>query len=182
MLFSTGTAYAPLTSSSATDAAFDLPFAFPLDISALRQTITLGFAGTDFGSLTIPKGPSKTDVNSRIIHLTFESVPLEVTSNGRSTFEDFVAATTVGAQETIRLTGSADADAQTAVGLLSLKNIDFSVESTIAGLQGLKARPVTVDSLDVNHGYSDYLLIKVASALYNPRYRYFIYLLSRVTS
>jgi len=43
------------------------------------------------------------------------------------------------------------------------------VESDIAGLQGLNARRVTVSNLDVNHGYPDYLLINVNSALYNPR-------------
>ncbi|KAF9484474.1 hypothetical protein BDN70DRAFT_872495 [Pholiota conissans] len=168
LMFSNESPFAPLTSTKSTDAAFSIPFAFPLDITALQQTINLGFSGSTFGQLVIPKGPSKTDIGARIIHLTFANIPLEVSDGGQSTFDRFVAATTVGSKETLQLIGSADADADTAVGLLSLKNITFSVNSDIAGLQGLNTRPVTINSLDVNHGFSDFLLIKVNSALFNP--------------
>ncbi|KDR75403.1 hypothetical protein GALMADRAFT_553913 [Galerina marginata CBS 339.88] len=168
LIFSAQSPFRPVTSSKSTDAAFTLPFAFPLDISALEQTITLGFQGSDFAQLAIPKGPSTTDVEARVIHLNFKDVPFGVFDNGHSTFEQFVAATTTGSQETLRLSGFANADASTAVGLLSLTDIDFSVDSTINGLQGLNARPVTVNDLDVNHGFPDFLLIKVDSALFNP--------------
>ncbi|KAF9484472.1 hypothetical protein BDN70DRAFT_122528 [Pholiota conissans] len=168
LLFSTDAAYAPVTSSKATDAAFTLPFAFPLDISALEQTITLGYDGFDFGQLAIPKGPSTTDVDARVIHITFDNVPLAIASSGHPTFNKFVAATTVGSKQTVRLSGFANADAKTAVGLLSLTNIDFSVDSDISGLQGLNARPVAISRLDVKHGYPDYLLINVDGILYNP--------------
>ncbi|CAA7259257.1 unnamed protein product [Cyclocybe aegerita] len=168
LMFSSHSPFAPSTSSKSTDAAFTLPFAFPIDISALQQTLTLGFQGTNFAELAIPKGPSTTDVEARVIHLGFSNVPLAVFDSQRSTFEQFVTATTVGSRQTLRLSGSADADARTAVGVLSLKGIAFSVDSDIAGLQGLASRPVTVANLDVNHGFPDYLLIKVDSALFNP--------------
>lgn len=167
--FSTQAPFAPVTGSKSTDAAFTLPFAFPIDITALEQTLTLGFEGSAFGQLAIPRGPSKTDVASRVIHLTFDNVPLQVSSEGHDTFEKFVAATTVGSTQTISLSGAANADALTAVGLLSLSNLDFSVNSEIAGLQGLNARPVTIANLDVNHGFPDFLLINVDSGLFNPR-------------
>ena len=170
LFFTSQTAFDPVTGSNSTDAAFTLPFAFPLDIIALQQTITIGFQGTDFAQLAIPKGPSTTDVQARIIHLTFQNVPFTAFDNVHADFEQFVAATTTGTSETLQLSGSANVDADTAVGLLSLTNIGFSVGSNIAGLQGLNSRPVTVSNLDVNHGYSDYLLIKVDSALFNPRY------------
>ncbi|KAJ3518119.1 hypothetical protein NLJ89_g70 [Agrocybe chaxingu] len=168
LMFSSQSPFAPSTSSKSTDAAFTLPFAFPIDISALQQTLTLGFQGTNFAELAIPKGPSTTDVEARVIHLGFSNVALAVFDSQRSTFEQFVTATTVGSRQTLRLSGNADADARTAVGVLSLKGIAFSVDSDIAGLQGLASRPVTVADLDVNHGFHDYLLIKVDSALFNP--------------
>lgn len=102
--------------------------------------------------------------------LTISSVPFAVFDNTHSNFDAFVAATTVGSTETLHLSGAANADAQTAVGLLSLTDISFSVDSVIDGLQGLNTKPVTVADLDVNHGFPDYLLIKVNSALFNPRY------------
>ncbi|KAJ7594702.1 hypothetical protein C8J56DRAFT_446479 [Mycena floridula] len=168
LFFTEATAYSPKTTSKSATAAFTLPFAFPLDITALEQTITVSYQDKSFAQLAIPKGPSSTDVDSRIIHLTFADVPFAVFDDGHSTFDDFVAATTVGKTQTMGLSGAANADANTAVGLLSLKDIGFSVSSSIDGLQGLNARPVTVANLDVNHGFSDYLLIKVDSALFNP--------------
>lgn len=169
LLFTENTAYDPSTSSKSTDAAFTLPFGFPIDISALEQTINIAYEGQSFAQLAIPKGPSNTDVQDRIIHLTFDDVPFAVFSDGHGTFDKFVAATTIGKVTTMGLSGSANADAKTAVGLISLSDIAFSVDSSIDGLQGLNTRRVTVSNLDVNHGYSDYLLIKVDSAIFNPR-------------
>ncbi|KAG1851680.1 hypothetical protein F4604DRAFT_1933963 [Suillus subluteus] len=151
-----------------TTAAFTLPFAFPVDITALAQNITAGYNGQSFAELVIPRGPSTTDVQNRIIYLTFSNVPFAVYSDQHETFQNFIAATTLGSSQTLALSGVANADASTAVGVLSLVDIEFSVQSTITGLQGLKAKPASVANLDVNHGYSDYLLITVDTSLFNP--------------
>lgn len=170
LLFTDDTAFNPSTSSSSTDAAFGLPFAFPIDISSLEQTITVGYNGQSFAQLALPRAPSTTNVEQRIIHLTFDSVPFAVFDDQHDTFSTFVAATTVGKTETLHLAGAANADANTAVGTLSLTNITFSVDSSIEGLQGLDTKPVTINDLDVNHGFPDHLLIKVNSNIFNPRY------------
>ena len=169
LLFTEATAYDPMSSSNATTAAFTLPFAFPLDITSLAQNITVGFNGQSFAELIIPEGPSTTDVQSRVIYLTFSNVPFAVFADQHSVFDNFIAATTLGNMQTLALSGAANAAASTAVGVLSLTDIEFSVDSTIAGLQGLVAKPATVSNLDVNHGYSNYLLITVDTTLYNPR-------------
>jgi hypothetical protein len=168
-MFTDSTAYNPSTSSNSTDAAFTLPFNFPIDISALEQTLAIGFEGTTFAQLSLPKAPSHTDVQNRVIHITFDNVPFAVFNDKHATFDRFVTATTVGKTQTLHLSGSANADAKTAVGVLSLTGINFSVDSSINGLQGLNTKPVTVSNLDVNHGFSDFLLIKVDSSLFNPR-------------
>ncbi|KIK99094.1 hypothetical protein PAXRUDRAFT_30734 [Paxillus rubicundulus Ve08.2h10] len=169
LLFTEDMSYDPMSSSNATTAAFTLPFNFPVDITSLAQNITVGFNGQSFAELVIPNGPSTTDVESRIIYLTFSNVPFAVYADQHPVFDSFVAGTTLGSMETLALSGAANAAASTAVGILSLSDIEFSVDSSIAGLQGLVAKPVTVANLDVNHGYSDYLLIKVDTALFNPR-------------
>lgn len=169
LLFTQATAYDPMSSSNATTAAFSLPFGFPIDITSLSQNITAGFNGQSFAELVIPEAPSTTDVQSRIIYLTFSDVPFAVFADQHSVFDDFIAATTLGDMQTLALSGAANAAASTAVGVLSLSGIDFSVDSSIAGLQGLVAKPAAVMNLDVNHGYSDYLLITVDTTLYNPR-------------
>jgi hypothetical protein len=169
LMFSKNHPYAPTSSSKSTDAAFQLPFAFPIDIKALEQTIIVGWQGQDIAKLVVPKGPSSTDVAARIIHLSFNDVPFTVYGDKHNQFNDFVAATTVGSTVTLSLDGNANADASTAIGLLSLSGITFNVDSNIAGLQSLNAKPVTVSNLDVAHGYRDYLSIKVDGTLNDPR-------------
>ena len=140
-----------------------------MEISSLEQTITIGYEGQAFAELSLPKASSITDIEKRIVHLTFDKVPFAVFNGQHPTFEKFVAATTVGKTQSLHLSGTANAEAKTAVGLLSLTGIDFSVDSSLEGLLGLSARPVSISNLDVNHGYPDYLLIKADSALFNPR-------------
>ncbi|KAG6820875.1 hypothetical protein H0H93_010219 [Arthromyces matolae] len=168
LLFTENTAYDPYSSSQSTDAKFTLPFGFPLDITALEQTLTIGINGTAFAQLAIPKTPAATDVQNRIVHLAFNDVPFMVFSDQHPTFDRFVAETTTGKTESLQLSGSASAEAQTAVGLLYLEGIQFSLDTSIEGLQGLNVKPVFVGSVDVNHGFPDFLLIKVLGTLYNP--------------
>lgn len=169
LLFTDGTAYDPMTSSNETTATFTLPFNFPIDITSLEQNITVGYDGQSFAELVLPNAPCTTDVQARIIHLTFSNIPFAVFAGQHAAFQNFVAAMTTGSTQTLALSGAANAAASTAVGVLSLTDIEFAVSSSLEGLQGLISKPATVSNLDVNHGYSDHLLIKVDTSLYNPR-------------
>ena len=167
--FTEGTAYNPSTSSNYATAVFTLPFNIPVDIKSLEQNISVSTGGAPFAELVIPKGPTTTDVQQRVIHLAFSDVPFAVFDDQHGLFQLFLASTTTSTNQTMTLSGTANADADTAVGLLSLQGIKFSVNTEIAGLQGLTAKPTLVTSLDVSHGFPDYLLIKVNSSLFNPR-------------
>lgn len=149
--------------------AFTLPFDLPVDIKALETNISVSAGGASFAELAIPKEPVRTDVQQRIIHLTFSNVPFAVFGGQHSAFQQFLASTTMSTTESMSLSGVADTDVNTSVGLLSLRGIEFSVNTSIAGLQGLTSKPPPVTSLDVNYGFPDYLLIKVNSSLFNPR-------------
>ncbi|KAI0298570.1 hypothetical protein BC826DRAFT_1096594 [Russula brevipes] len=153
--FTEGTAYDPTTSSNDTTAAFALPFNFPVNIKALEQNISVSTGGAPFAELVIPKGPATTDVQ-------------QLFSDQHGAFQQFLASTTMSTTQTLTLSGKANTDAETAIGLLSLTGIEFSVGSSIAGLQGLNSKPTLITSLDVSHGFSDYLLIRVNSSLFNP--------------
>ena len=169
MLFTEGTTYDPATGSNDSTVAFTLPFGLPLDIKALGTNISVSAGGASIAQLAIPKEPVRTDVQQRIIHLTFSNVPFAVYGDQHSAFQQFLASTTMSTIESMILSGEADTDVNTGVGLLSLRGIKFSVNTSIAGLQGLASKPTLVTSLDVNHGFPDYLLIKVNSSLFNPR-------------
>ncbi|KAL1718757.1 hypothetical protein EV715DRAFT_290908 [Schizophyllum commune] len=168
LMFDEDSAWAPPSSTNDTEAAFTIPFAFPIDIVALQETITIGWQGTDVGQLKVDKSPTTTDIDARVIYITFKDTPLTAYDDKHDAFSQFLAATTTGETVTLSLSGTSNADASTAVGVLSLKDIDFSVSTDIGGLQGLNAKPVTVGNLDVKHGYSDYLLITLDGDLYNP--------------
>jgi len=148
---------------------FTLPFDLPVDIKALDTNISVSAGGASFAELAIPKEPVRTDVQQRIIYLTFSNVPFAVFGGRHNAFQQFLASTTVSTAESMTLSGEADTDVSTGVGLLSLRGIEFSVNTSIAGLQGLTSKPARVTSLDVNHGFPDYLLIKANSLLFNPR-------------
>lgn len=169
LMFTEDTAYRPASSSNATDAAFALPFGFPVDIIALEQTINVGFDGTNMAELVLPKAATETEVDERIIHIKFDDVPFAVLSGQNSVFDRFVASIATTDRETMRLSGSANGDAKTAVGTLALQGLDFDVESSIGGLQGLNTVPVVISDLDVNRGFPEFLLIKVQSRITNPR-------------
>ncbi|KAI6135778.1 hypothetical protein EV401DRAFT_1898270 [Pisolithus croceorrhizus] len=168
LLFTNNTVYDPTATSNATTAAFTLPFGFPVDIVSLEQNITVGYDDQTFAELIIPNTPCTTNIQTRVIYITFSDIPFTVFSNQHGVFQNFLAATTTGSSQKVVLSGASNAAASTAVGLLSLNDIEFTVNSTVEGLQGLSAKPTTVEGLDVYHGYSSYLLIKVDTSLYNP--------------
>lgn len=173
LMFTEPTEWDPATSTTSTTAAFQLPFAFPVDIVAMDEDIGVSYNGDSFAVLSVPHGTVQTDVQDRLIHLTFSNVPFAVNGDKHSVFQDFLASTTLSETQTMGLSGLANTDASTAAGTISLTKIAFDVQTTIAGLQGLNTVPTIVTNLDVNHGYSDYLLINVDTSLLNPRFVYF---------
>ncbi|KEI38214.1 uncharacterized protein L969DRAFT_517877 [Mixia osmundae IAM 14324] len=171
LLFTTATSWSPSFSTSNTVAAFQLPFAFPLDITAASTNIVSQDAGTDFALITVPQIPTTTDVTARLLTLAFQNVPFAVDptySNQHATFSQFLTDTTDGVNKSFVLHGTASTVAQTAVGALNINEIPFQVTTEIAGLQGLNAQPATVSNLDVFHGYPDYLQINVNAHIFNP--------------
>ncbi|GAA5969858.1 hypothetical protein JCM21900_004182 [Sporobolomyces salmonicolor] len=172
--FNQSSPWSPAFSTDNTVAAFSLPFAFPIDITSLASGIYAADSGStsrkrstgDFALLDVPLNPAKTDVTARTIQLTFANVPFKSVDN--SGFSSFLTQVTDDVSKTFTLHGSADTVAGTAVGALNLDGIDFSVSTSLLGLQGLNAEPATVSDLDVYHGYSSYLQINVNAHLYNP--------------
>jgi hypothetical protein len=132
--FPAGSAYAPISSSSNTEAKFDLPFGFALDIVSLEQTILASYQNAQFAQLALGTIPATTDVTNRIIHLAFQNVPFAVVAGAETTFQNFLAATTTADTVTFGLSGTASSQANTSIGLLSISGIAFSVQSNMKGL------------------------------------------------
>ncbi|KAM0789126.1 hypothetical protein ACM66B_003180 [Microbotryomycetes sp. NB124-2] len=178
LFFSESDPWAPRFSSDTT-ASFQLPFAFPVDIQQIATVITAGAPNSgpqstrlskrapgDFAELDVPNGPARTDIVARTTLIPIENAPFQSVDNGE--FSAFVARTTVSNTVSFSLNGNADTKTSTAIGLLTLVDIAFDVDTTLLGLQGLNAQPTTVSDLDVFRGYPDYLQINVNARLYNP--------------
>jgi hypothetical protein len=130
----------PPNSSKFTDLTFQIPFGFPFDVKRAAQNIVVSYEGTSFVKITIPESDASTDVEAKVIRLTSSHVPLVVFGDKHDVFNNFKVATTIGKTQALCLTGTASFKVSTAVGLLSLTDIEFSVESNIEGLQGLNVK------------------------------------------
>lgn len=133
LTFTPDTAFNPSASSRATTANFGLPFKFPIDIVEIEQTIDVSFNGQDLARLNIPRGPSNTDVAQRIIHINFNNIPFAVFGDKHSQFSDFLKAATINNEVQVTLSGTASAQAKTAVGTIGLSGIQFNVPSKLNG-------------------------------------------------
>lgn len=159
--FTESTEWSPISGTKSTLAAFDLPFAFPIDVTGLQSNIAVNYEGNDVAVLPIGLTATTTDVASRIIHLAFNNVPFEVFGDQHSNFASFLESTTVNSEQSFSLIGAANTTTNIAIGEVVIQDIAFNVQTSIAGLQGLKARPTNISNLDVAHGFPDYLLINV---------------------
>lgn len=165
LIFDQATPWSPLFSTTDTIAAFQLPFAFPVDITHIQTSITAASnsggsrkrAIADFATLDVPLVPATTDVVARKIALVFNNVPF--TSIDNDVFSSFLLDVTQSANSNLGLHGTANTVTATAVGNINLADIGFSVSTPLLGLQGLNAQPATVTDLDVARGFSNYLQI-----------------------
>lgn len=116
-MFDAQNVWSPMFSTDNTIATFQLPFAFPIDITQIATSITTSNNeggsssslskrdASDFAVLNVPQVPAKTDVVSRNILLTFSNVPFASTSN--SLFSTFLLDTTQGTSMNLGLHGTA---------------------------------------------------------------------------
>ncbi|PVF99379.1 hypothetical protein CPB86DRAFT_293734 [Serendipita vermifera] len=171
MDFPAGSAYAPISSSSDTAVAFQLPFGFALNIVELKQTIYAKYQGSQFAQLALGTVPAQTDTAARIIHLSFSNIPFQVTSGQEGTFQQFLAQTTTTDSVTFGLAGNADSVAETSIGRLTISDIAFDVPSVLKGINTFGG---TAQISDVHiaggggEGGSQYLSSPLKTGLNNP--------------
>ena len=168
LAFTQGTAWAPATSTTNTTAPFFLPFAFPIDITQATGAFIANYQGQDAAVLNVPPVAARTDVATRVLTLAFEDIPFQVYDDKHAVFSQFIADTTANEQVTFNLHGSTQATVNTAIGSITIDDVQFDVDSTILGVQNFNARPAQVSNLDVKRGYPDHLEVSLDTALYNP--------------
>ncbi|KAG8833980.1 hypothetical protein FRC17_009762 [Serendipita sp. 399] len=171
MDFPAGSAYAPMSSSSDTAASFDLPFGFALNIVQLEQNIVASYQNNKFATLALGTIPATTDVANKIIHLSFQNIPFAVNSGAEGTFQSFLAETTTKNSVTFGLSGTANSQAETAVGRLSISGIAFDVQSVLTGINAFGGTAAISDvkiTGSGGNGGNEYVSSPLKTTLNNP--------------
>ncbi|CAG8502640.1 14080_t:CDS:2 [Funneliformis caledonium] len=160
--------YTPLASSSSLTAGFSIPFGFPLEMKQISQEITMFDGDKELASLGSPFTAAKGDSKSGKIETSFDPIPFKVSSGSEETFDEFSKSLTLESSVTVKMKGVANSIAKTPVGDVEIKGIEFEVQSTLAGIQGLKTKPAVVNSLVVKGGTAENMLIELSVSLFNP--------------
>ncbi|BGP44010.1 hypothetical protein JCM10449v2_008067 [Rhodotorula kratochvilovae] len=163
-------AYAVPTSNNRTDVVYQNPFGFSLTAIEAGGDFYINFNGVDTGLLELPveksvSAETSTGQDAALV-LAFKKRILSSLNDGA--FQDFFNAVTNTDGVDFNLHGGANVTAQTNAGDIPISGIPFSVETSLAGIQSLNARPTVVSNLDVNRGFPDYLRILADASLFNP--------------
>lgn len=122
--------WAPPTSSEHVEAQLKSPFGFPLGVSQLNMDVAATYQGGVVATLKVPDEKATTGPTG-LVTTQFSNVPFEVVNH--ELFTGFVKLLTLSKDVTFGLKGSSNAIADTAIGALSLKNIAFDVQTSLAG-------------------------------------------------
>lgn len=124
--------FAPSTSSQNVEAQLKNPFGFPLGVKSLNMKVDANSDGHNVANLEVPESPATTSADG-VVHTAFNGVPFKVYSGAEALFTKFVAGLTLAPVVPFGLKGVANSVAQTAVGDLKLGNINFDVQTSLAG-------------------------------------------------
>jgi hypothetical protein len=166
--FNTEDQYTPLASSSSLTAGFSIPFGFPLEMKQISQEITLFDGDKELASLSSPFTAAKGDSKSGKIETSFAPTPFKVAKGSEELFDDFSRRLTIEKSVSLGMKGVANSIAKTPVGDVEIKGIKFEVQTTLPGIEGLKTKPTTVNSLVVTGGTAENMLIDLSVTLFNP--------------
>ncbi|KAI9478611.1 MAG: hypothetical protein EXX96DRAFT_637857 [Benjaminiella poitrasii] len=154
----------PPTSSNNVQAQLKSPFGFPLGVSELNMDVIANYHGVEVASLEVPTEESSTS-STGLVTTQFSHVPFKVID--KTVFTGFVQLLTTTESVAFGLKGSSNAIAQTEIGALNLKNIDFDVDTTLNGFNNFGGK-ATILSIDVVDGTPDYALVDLSFSLNNP--------------
>ncbi|GAN00901.1 conserved hypothetical protein [Mucor ambiguus] len=158
--------FAPPTSSQNVEAQLKNPFGFPLGVKSLNMKVDANSEGHNVASLEVPESPATTSADG-IVHTAFNGIPFKVYSGSEALFTKFVAGLTLAPVVPFGLKGVVNSIAQTAVGDLKLGNINFDVQTSLAGFASFGGTTEII-SLKVVGGTATYIAVDLVIALNNP--------------
>ncbi|KAI8875227.1 hypothetical protein K501DRAFT_203069, partial [Backusella circina FSU 941] len=156
--------WAPPTSSKNVQAQIQNPFGFPLGVTQLNMNVAATYGGITVATLDVPDNSATTDATG-LVTTQFSDVPFKV--QDQDLFSNFVALLTLSPSVTFGLEGTSNAIADTAVGTLTLPNIAFNVDTTLAGFADFNGA-ATIEQLSVTGATADYIIVSLSVSMTNP--------------
>eukprot|EP00158_Paraphelidium_tribonemae_P008097 Partr_v1_DN28473_c1_g1_i1_m41846 putative Protein of unknown function (DUF3712) len=154
---------------------FEMPFKFPISIVALKQRFNTYDGTTLIGTAETPFLPASNKADPNVITTSVPEIPMNIPSDVTAAFASFLSETFMNERDAFNMGGSADVQADTALGRIMLTGVKFQQEIPVTGMQGLKAiksdgrksNPV-IHKLDVTKGEASRLIMQTDLTLYSP--------------
>ncbi|KAG0254090.1 hypothetical protein DFQ27_007031 [Actinomortierella ambigua] len=160
--------WAPTAFSNAVQADFKLPFAIPVTITALSNTImTLSFKGKALADLTTAVwNQTVSDMANNKIVFTLPPSPLNIKDDAHESFQNFLVDVVQNTDTGFDVKGSADAIATTPMGIVQLK-VPFETAVALKGIGFATAKPA-ISNVTVVGGNTDHVLLDTSVGINNP--------------
>ncbi|KAI9474137.1 MAG: hypothetical protein EXX96DRAFT_328681 [Benjaminiella poitrasii] len=171
--FDAAAPYAPTINAPAVTANYKLPFGFSLNITDVSQNITLAINTTgaqteNFAMMQTPFVPAVTNAQNGTIVFGLSNTALAGIAGKESFYNQYTYSLTASENYTFMISGSASTKTITPIGPIVLTGINFTVPSSLKGLQFLNSSATVINSLDVTGGTTAGLTLGINVTMTNP--------------
>ncbi|KAG2206931.1 hypothetical protein INT46_005451, partial [Mucor plumbeus] len=165
--------YSPVANAPAVTANFQMPFGFSLNITEVSQNITLAINTTgeqteSFAIMQTPFTPAVSNQQNGTIIFPLSNTALAGIAGKENFYNQYTYALTANSNYTFMVSGIATTKANTPLGPIVLSGINFTVPTTLKGLQFLNSTATVINSLDVTGGTEAGLALAINVTMDNP--------------
>ncbi|KAF9897733.1 hypothetical protein BX616_005074 [Lobosporangium transversale] len=158
--------WVPTTSSNSIVATMLGIPGISLPITSVRQHIILIDNGVEIGSIETPWGAAS--VKGSTLSTSFGPSPLNVFTNSRTAFTNFVSALSTSASRSITLKGAVDIKLNLGIfGTMTIPGVGFKATTPLKGLDNLRQTKY-VYFIDTNANKPGYLGMSSVINIFNP--------------
>ncbi|CEG75653.1 hypothetical protein RMATCC62417_10662 [Rhizopus microsporus] len=173
LAFNAANPYSPALSAPSVTANFQMPFGFSINITELSQNISLGINSSDakttnFAVIQTPMVPAVSNQAAGTIIFPLNNATIAGIPGQENTFNEYAYELTASQNYSFQVSGSALTKAITPIGPVTLSGINFTVPTSLVGLQFLNTSETTINSLDVVGGTNDGLQLAISVTMNNP--------------
>ncbi|KAI8974103.1 hypothetical protein BDB01DRAFT_807607 [Pilobolus umbonatus] len=170
--FDAANPYNPIVTAPLVSVGFQMPFGFSLGVTEVSQSISLGLGTPEsinkFATIDTPYTPATSDQALGKIELAITNSSISGIAGQESVFNEYTYALTSSGDYTFMLSGVANTKATTPLGPVTLSGINFTVPTTLHGLEFLNSTATIINSLDVVGGTAESLDLAIDVTMTNP--------------